>query len=281
MRIPQFLLCRMDDTEAKNVDAARQVILGAICGDIIGSWYESNATNNVDFTLFHRNSRFTDDTVCTIAIADALIDGRPFGPVIRQWCRQYPRAGYGGMFRRWMYSESMEPYNSWGNGSAMRVSAVGAYGDSFDVVLELARQTAEVTHNHPEGIKGAQATTAAIYLALTGKSKNDIRLIIEGITGYNLGRTCDDLRPRYGFEVSCQKSVPESIIAFLDSTDYESAIRNAISLGGDADTMGAIAGGIAAAYYGEIPAHILDGCMARLPNDMKAVIDRFNAAIVK
>lgn len=263
----------------KNIASAKLVLLGAICGDIIGSCYELAPTKDCNFKLFTDRSRFTDDTVCSIGVADALIHQKPFEGRIQYWCRKYPRAGYGGMFRRWLYSDTMDPYNSWGNGSAMRVSAVGAIADSSDEAMALAKKSAEVTHNHPEGIKGAQATALAIHLALTGKSKDEIKNVIENTFAYNLHRKYDDIQPQYRFEVSCQKSVPESIIAFLESDDYESAIRKTIAFGGDADTMGAITGGIAAAFYGEIPSHILSGCLNRLPDEMKEVIDKFNTII--
>ena len=261
------------------MDAAKLVLLGAVCGDIVGSYYEGCSTKDYDFRLFTPYSRFTDDTVCSIGIADALIHDDPFEGRLQYWCRKYPRAGYGGMFRRWIYSDTMEPYNSWGNGSAMRVSAVGAYGNSLEEVMELAKKSAEVTHNHSEGIKGAQATAAAIYLALTGQSKSEIKSFIEERFGYDLSRSYDDIKRAYGFDVSCQGSVPESITAFLESEDYESAIRKAIALGGDADTMAAITGGIAAAFYGEIPDNILKECWDRLPEEMREIIEKFNQKI--
>ena len=263
----------------KNIDAARQVVLGAICGDIVGSSYEFHSTKDYNFTLFNDRSRFTDDTVCSIAIADALLSGMPVDERLKHWCRKYPLAGYGGMFKRWILFDIVEPYNSWGNGSAMRVSPVGAFASSVDEVMGLAKRSAEVTHNHPEGIKGAQAAALAIHLALVGKSKSEIKTAIESTFGYDLGRSYDDIKPSYRFEVSCQKSVPESIIAFLESDDYESAIRKAVAMGGDADTMGAITGGIAAAYSGEIPESILAECLMRLPEEMKEVVNEFNLGI--
>lgn len=263
----------------KNIAAAKLVIMGAVCGDIIGSWYEFAQTKDYNFELFTHRSKFTDDTVCSIGIADALVHQEPFEIRLQYWCRKYPGAGYGGMFRKWIYSDTMEPYNSWGNGSAMRVSAVGAYANTFDETMDLAKKSAEITHNDPEGIKGAQATALAIYLALTGKSKDEIKNAVEEKFDYNLSRRYNDIQPDYGFDVSCQESVPESIIAFLESDDYESAIRKAIAFGGDADTMGAITGGIAAAFYGEIPPYILNECLNRLPDEMKEVISKFNDTI--
>ncbi len=275
--IPPFFTSQQSN---KNVSSAKLVLLGAICGDIIGSCYEFAATKDYDFNLFTFKSRFTDDTVCSIGIADALIHKEPFEGWLQYWCRKYPRAGYGYMFRSWIYSDTMEPYNSWGNGSAMRVSAVGAYANSLEEVMELAKKSAEITHNHPEGIKGAQATALAIHLALTGKTKEEIKCAIESNFAYDLNRKYDDIQPGYGFDVSCQGSVPESIIAFLESDDYESAVRKAVAFGGDADTMGAITGGIAAAFYGEIPSYILDEGLNRLPEEIKTVINKFNRSIL-
>lgn len=271
--------CPATLSRGRKGESARLVLLGAVCGDMVGAPYEFKNTKNYDFKLFPQRSRFTDDTVCTIGIADALLCGRPFSESVKEWCRKYIEAGYGGLFRRWILSDSMEPYDSWGNGSAMRVSAVGAYARSLDEALELAKQSAEFTHNHPEGVKGAQATAAAIHYALTGHSKEEIKSMVESRFGYDLGRKYDDIQPDYRFEVSCQKSVPESIICFLESHDYESAIRKAVAMGGDADTMGAITGGIAAAFYGEIPDHILAPALKLLPDDMKEVINRFNASL--
>ena len=252
-------------------------LLGAICGDIIGSAYERFTTKKLTFELFYPYSRFTDDTVMTIAIADWIMTGNKLPFVMQDWGRnRYPRAGYGGMFRRWLCSANPEPYNSFGNGSAMRVSPVGWAYDTLEETLEKAKESAEPTHNHPEGVKGAQATAAAIFLARTGHSKAEIKDYITATFGYNLDRTCEEIRPQYEFDVTCQGSVPESIIAFLESTDYESAIRLAVAMGGDADTMGAITGGIAAAFYGEIPANIKNECLNRLPDDIKKVISDFS-----
>lgn len=254
-------------------------LIGAICGDIIGSWYEFCATKRMDFKLFSSSSGFTDDTVCSIAVAEALMNGNDFTGSLTHWCRKYPRAGYGENFRYWFMQANPQPYNSWGNGSAMRVSAVGAFANSIEEVLYLAEMSAAVSHNHPEGIKGAQATALAIHLALVGKSKAEIKEQIESRFGYDLNRKYADIQPDYGFDVSCQGSVPEAIIAFLESTDYESAIRMAVAYGGDADTQAAITGGIAAAYYGEIPAYILTESLSRLPHEMKEIIATFNQTV--
>lgn len=257
-------------------DSKALPLVGAVCGDIIGSSYERYPVKSADFTLFTKTSRYTDDTVCSIAVADALINQKDFAERLKYWCRKYPHVGYGGKFREWFSQENPQPYNSWGNGSAMRVSAVGALGRSIDDVLILAEMSAAVSHNHPEGIKGAQATALAIYLALNGDTKDEIKNEVEYRFGYDLNRKYADIRGNYRFDVSCQGSVPEAIIAFLESSDYESAIRMAVAYGGDADTQAAIAGGIAAAYYGSIPEHILAECFARLPFDMQEVIGLFN-----
>ena len=237
----------MNNRCRKNIEAARLVLMGAICGDIIGSWYEFSPTKRYDFELFTEGSKYTDDTVCTIGIADALIHAEPFEQRLKYWCLKYPRAGYGGMFSSWMHSYIKGAYNSWGNGSAMRVSPIGAYAKTMEECLSVAKQSAAITHNHPEGLKGAQAVASAIFLALHGRDKKSIKDFIEKEFGYDLSRHYEDIQRVYSFEVSCQKSVPESIIAFLESTDYESSIRLAVAYGGDADTMAAIAGGIAAA----------------------------------
>ena len=250
-------------------------LCGAMSGDIIGSFYEFNATKKYDFYLFTPFSKFTDDTVMTVANADWLITGDSLLGVMQDYGNRYPHAGYGGMFRAWLREDEPKPYNSFGNGSAMRVSPVGWAFDTLEETLEAAKQSAEVTHNHPEGIKGAQATVACIFMARTGKSKQEIKEYIENTFGYNLNRTCDEIRPDYHFDVTCQGSVPESIITFLESTDFESAIRLAVSMGGDADTMGAITGGIAEAYYGGVPEHIRKEVLKRLPNEFIDVMQKF------
>ena len=250
-------------------------LCGAMAGDIIGSFYEFNATKKYDFYLFTPFSKFTDDTVMTVANADWLITGDSLLGVMQDYGNRYPHAGYGGMFRAWLREDEPKPYNSFGNGSAMRVSPVGWAFDTLEETLEAAKQSAEVTHNHPEGIKGAQATVACIFMARTGKSKQEIKEYIVSTFGYNLNRTCDEIRPDYHFDVTCQGSVPESIIAFLESADFENAIRLAVSLGGDADTMGAITGGIAEAYYGGVPEHIRKEVLKRLPNEFIDVMQKF------
>lgn len=250
-------------------------LCGAVAGDIIGSIYEWNATKKTDFYLFTPFSKYTDDTVMTVANADWFNTGDNLLGIMQDYGNRFPHAGYGGMFRSWLREDDPKPYNSFGNGSAMRVSPVGWVFNTLEETLEAAKTSAEITHNHPEGIKGAQATAACIFMARTGKSKEEIKEYIELTFGYDLSRTCDEIRPNYKFDVTCQGSVPESIIAFLESTDFENALRLAISLGGDADTMGAITGGIAEAYYGDVPVHIRKEVLKRLPNDFIEVLQKF------
>jgi len=232
-------------------------MIGAIAGDIIGSVYENFRTKRKDFKLFTPVSTFTDDTVLTVAVADAILTQSPYGPTIKSYARRYPLRGYGPMFLVWMATPEVLPYNSFGNGSAMRVSPAAHAFASEEEVLAQAKQTAECTHNHPEGIKGAQATALSIFLARCGADKDSIRSEIGQRFGYDMSRAIDGIRPDYRPDMTCQGSVPEAIIAFLDSTSFEDAIRNAVSLGGDADTQACIAGAIAEAYYRTIPLEIL------------------------
>ncbi|GGY04822.1 hypothetical protein GCM10007160_35610 [Litchfieldella qijiaojingensis] len=252
-------------------------MLGAIAGDIIGSVHEGAGTKTRDFPLFVAASTFTDDSVLTVAVADALLHGGDYVDLFHDYFHRYPDAGFGGYFRGWATSRDREPYNSWGNGSAMRVSPVGFAAQSLDEAVEEARRSAAVTHDHPEGIRGAQAIAAAIYLARHGADKADIKARIEELFGYRLEKALADIRPRYRFDVSCQGSVPPSIIAFLESDDVESAIRNAISLGGDADTMACMAGGIAEAYYGGLPEELRKETMAQLDAPLREIVERFAA----
>lgn len=253
-------------------------MIGAIAGDIIGSVFEAHPIKTTSFALFSETSRFTDDTVLSVAIADAIVNKTDYMTALKTYGRNYPAAGYGMSFYRWVQSSDTEPYNSWGNGSAMRVSPVGfAFNSTQDIIRE-AEKTAIVTHNHPEGIKGAQATALAIFLARRGATKAEICKQISQRFNYNLDRFLADIRPNYFFDVSCQGSVPESIIAFRESNDFEEAIRLAISLGGDSDTMACIAGGIAQAYYGKIPAQIISQVKQRLPQAFLVVLDRFNSS---
>jgi ADP-ribosylglycohydrolase len=250
-------------------------MLGAIAGDIIGSVYEARPMKRKDFPLFQANSRFTDDTVLTAAIAYAIMEEIDYATAVKQIGRRYPNAGYGGFFAQWLASESREPYNSWGNGSAMRVSPVGWAFPTVEETLAEAERSAAITHNHPEGIKGAQAIALAIFRARTGAEKAAIRAETAARFGYDMERTVEEIRPSYQFDVSCQGSAPESIIAFLESESVEDAIRIAVSLGGDADTMGCMAGAIAEAFYGGVPAEIARETRRRLPDDLLAIVDDF------
>jgi ADP-ribosylglycohydrolase len=250
-------------------------MIGSIAGDIIGSVYEHRPIKTKDFPLFHSHCDFTDDTVLTVAVADAILSGAPYVDSVRRIGRRYPGAGYGGSFIRWLHSDDPRPYNSWGNGSAMRVSPVGFAFSTEDEVLRQAQKTAEITHNHPEGIKGAQATALAIFLARTGHDKEAIRGRINNLFSYDLDRTVDDIRPFYSFDISCQGTVPEAIVAFLDSDSYEDAIRNAISLGGDSDTLACITGGLAEAFYGSVPGEVRDKVEELLTPDLWEVTKAF------
>jgi ADP-ribosylglycohydrolase len=251
-------------------------MIGAIAGDVIGSIYESRRIKTEDFPLFSKNCRFTDDTVMTVAIAHAILKSTGYAESMQTFGRKYPGAGYGRSFKIWLFQDNPQPYNSWGNGAAMRVSPIGFAFDDVDRVQSEARRSAEVSHNHPEGIKGAQATALAILLARKGEPKEGIRREISRRFEYDLNRTVQDIRPTYRFDVSCQGSVPEAIIAFLDSKDYTDAIRKAISLGGDSDTLACIAGGIAQAHYRTIPLEITSRVRRMLPEALLWVVDEFN-----
>jgi len=251
-------------------------VIGAIAGDIIGSVYEFHNIKTTDLALFNPYSTFTDDTVLTVAVADCILHRKDYSQTLREYGRKYPNRGYGGMFSQWLHSDTMKPYRSFGNGSAMRVSPVGFAFDTLDGVLVEAKKSAEVTHSHPEGIKGAQAVAAAIFLARTGSSSEQIKEYIERKFGYNLDRTLDKIRPGYRFDVTCQGSVPEAIIFFLESTDYEDAVRKAVSLGGDSDTIACITGGIAQACYKRIPNYILKEVRQLLTPELLDIVDVFN-----
>lgn len=252
-------------------------MLGAIAGDIIGSVFEHHPIKTWEFPLFQSRSRFTDDTVLTVAVAYSILEEVEYAVSLKAFGRKYPHAGYGNSFYSWLVSPESRPYNSWGNGAAMRVSPVGFAFETPEAVLAEARKTAEVTHNHPEGIKGAQATALAVFLARTGATRERIRSEIAGMFGYDLDRTLDEIRPHYSFDISCQGTAPEAIIAFLESKSYEDAVRKAVSLGGDSDTLACIAGGIAHAFYKEIPGDIVGEVRRRLPEDLIHVADRFHA----
>lgn len=263
------------------------LVYGAILGDIIGSPYEFDCGEKTkEFELFPAYARFTDDTVITIAVAEALVglgtdadEEHVKADVVRfmrHWGRRYPRIGYGGLFRQWLMTDDPQPYGSCGNGSAMRVSSVGWLYDSLTRTREVARWTAEVTHNHPEGVKGAETVASAIYLGRMGHSKEEIKDYITQEFGYDLTRTLDEIRPTYSMDATCPGSVPEAIIAFLESTDVIDAIRNAVSLGGDTDTTACIAGGIAEGFYGRTKA-MESACETLLPEAMREVLYAFEA----
>lgn len=259
---------------------------GAILGDMIGSPYEFDMGNkSKEFPLFSERSTFTDDTVMTIAVAEVFLDNDLLmdEAIIRQrliesmhkYGKLFPDAGYGGRFGMWLFLEGSEPYNSCGNGSAMRVSSVAWLFDDLGMVRHMARLSAAVTHNHPEGIKGAEATASAIFLARTGKSKAEIKAYIEETFGYDLSRTCDEIRPNYHHVESCQETVPEAITAFLEGESFEDVIRTAVSLGGDCDTLTCIAGSIAEGFYG-VPEDLKQECRNRLPKQLLEVLLRFD-----
>lgn len=259
------------------------MLMGAVLGDVAGSIYEFDPHKSTDINLQDEKMDYTDDTIMTIAVADWILNDKlhtknALVSCMQKWGRKYPHpmGAYGNMFSQWLRTDTPKPYNSWGNGAAMRVSAVGFAFNTLKETLEVAKTCAEVTHNHPEGIKGAQATAAAIFMARTGCTKSRIRQYISETFNYDLSRTCNDIRPTYAFDGSCRGSVPESIIAFLDSKDYEDALRLCISLGGDADTMGAITGAIAGAYYNKMPYSLYKFGIEKLPDDLQDVIDEFD-----
>lgn len=243
-------------------------MLGAVIGDIAGSRFEFDNYRHTDFDIFSPDSDFTDDTICTVAIADWVLQGcnDNLASILQGWYRAYPcpKGAYGGRFSQWIEWKDPAPYNSWGNGSAMRVSAVGWAFATLEETLHFAEQSAAVTHNHPEGIKGAQAVAAAVFWARTGMGKAQIKENITRQFGYDLSQSCDQIRPHYHFNESCQETVPQAVTAFLESDDFEHAIRLAVSLGGDSDTLAAITGSIAEAYYG-IPASMREHALAILP----------------
>jgi ADP-ribosylglycohydrolase len=244
-------------------------VIGAIAGDVIGSVHEGRPAKAKDFPLFVAGSRFTDDTVLTVAVASAIRTGVDYRTSIRRWGRRYPRAGYGGWFWDWLFRDDAGPYNSFGNGSAMRVAAIGWAFDPIDVVLLEATKSAEITHNHPEGIKGAQAVAAAILAGRRGQTKDQIAALLTDRFAYDCSMSLTALQRRGGFDVTCQGTVPAAAVAFLQSTDFEDAVRNAVSFGGDADTLACIAGAMAEAHYGGVPAHIQFEVFGRLDTALR------------
>jgi len=260
-------------------------MIGAILGDMIGAPYEfDRSPKTKEFPLFCNRSVFTDDSVMTVAVAEALMDtlGKSDDEIrdalvksMKKWGRLFPDAGYGGMFYQWLHTLNPKPYGSFGNGSAMRVSSAGWLFDTLEETRHIAGLTAEVTHNHPEGIKGAEATASAVWMARNGSSKDEIQNYIIREFGYDLSRTCDEIRPSYYHIETCQETVPEAITAFMEGDGFEDVVRTAVSLGGDCDTLTCIAAGIAEAMYG-IPDYLKRECRDRLPENMKAVLDRFD-----
>ena len=260
-------------------------IIGAIAGDVIGSAYEFNPTRKYDFELFTPKSTFTDDTVLTMANALWLLEDETHSHdhlvrIMLDMCRKYPDRGYGGRFAQWIHDADPQPYNSFGNGSAMRVSPIGYYANTLEEALELAQISAEVTHNHPEGIKGAQATAAAIFLARQGKSKQEIRDYIEQTFHYDLSRTLDEIRPTFSFDETCQRTVPEAITCFMESKDYEDVVRLSVALAGDADTIAALAGAISSAID-DVPNEITQPVIALLSEEFCTTLLRFNELVAK
>ena len=278
----------------QSMQKERIAMYGAVLGDMIGAPFEFDQGDKTkEFPLFGRMSQHTDDSVMTIAVAEALLDARErkiendeaavkmlLIQSMKKWGRRYPNAGYGGSFIWWLIHDDIEPYGSYGNGSAMRVSSAGWLYDDIETTRKVAAWTAEVTHNHPEGIKGAEATASAIFMARNHAPKEQIRDYIVREFGYDLSRTCDEIRPGYHHVESCQETVPEAITAFIEGNDFEDVIRTAVSLGGDCDTLTCIAGSIAEAYYG-VPIGMLAECRNRIGGDMKEVIDRFDNTICR
>ena len=250
-------------------------MLGAVVGDIVGSKYEFHPIKSMEFPLFSEGSAWTDDTVLTMAVAETLLTGRPYEETLREFALEHPDAGFGGMFWQWFNTPGARPYNSFGNGSAMRVSPIGWAFDTLEKTLAEAECSAEVTHNHPEGIKGAQSVAAAIFLARQGAGQTDIRDVLETRFGYDLHRTYEQIQPPCSFDETCQRSVPEALICVLTSTSFEDAVRRAVALGGDADTQAAIAGSVAEALYGGVPKEIAREARARLTLQFIDIVDAF------
>lgn len=256
-------------------------MIGAIAGDTIGSVFEWNNVKTKNFPLFSTDSCFTDDTVLTVALAEAILTGADYDRVMRAYYYRYPAAGYGGSFHGWALSDDPAPYSSWGNGAAMRISPAAYAYDTLEEVLLRSEHFTAVTHNHPEGVKGGQATAAAIFIARKGGSKADIRHFIEDRFGYNLSRTVDEIRPTYDFDESCQGTVPEALICLLEASDFEDAIRNAISIGGDSDTLACIAGAVAEPLFGGVPELIAKVVLGKLDPYLRGVTTDFIAKYMR
>lgn len=259
----------------------KNTIIGAIAGDVIGSVYEWNNIKTTEFPLFNEKCKFTDDSVLTMAVADCILNKKDYSLTIWEYARKYTGRGYGGMFRQWITESTRLPYNSFGNGSAMRVSPVGFAYETLSETLDQAAATAAVTHNHPEGIKGAQAVATVMFMARNGSDKETIKNFITETFNYDLSKSIDEIRPDYKFNPSCQGSVPQAIQCFLESSDYESAIRLAISIGGDSDTIACIVGGMASAYYKHIPQEIIDFVYGLIPEEYKKLIEEFDSKFGK
>ena len=255
-------------------------MIGAIIGDIVGSIYEWDRIKTKEFEFFGAGCHITDDSVCTVAVADILLYDRPAASTMQQWCRRYPDAGYGGSFAEWIMTDNPRPYGSFGNGAAMRVSPAAFLNRDADlpVALAAADRVTMITHDHNEGIKGARATAHAIWLAYGGENVDQIRGIISWVYGYDLSRSVDDIRPGYEFDVTCQGTVPEAITCALESESFEDAVRNAVSLGGDSDTLAAIAGSIAEAVHGiprEIQEFAKDAYLVHHPDIHSVIMEMY------
>ncbi len=258
-------------------------MFGAIIGDIVGSVYERNGIKTKEFELFGAGCRFTDDSVCTAAVADILLHGLAPAPALQRMCRNHPGRGYGGMFRQWIHRDTAEPYGSFGNGAAMRVSPAAFLNrrKELSAALAAADRVTEITHDHEEGMKGARATVHAIWLAFQGENAARIREAVSAEYGYDLARSVDEIRPDYGFDVTCQKTVPEAVICALESDSFEDAVRNAVSLGGDSDTLAAVAGPIAEAMHGipdELVSRVQNAFLAGAPDILSLMREMYESA---
>lgn len=251
------------------------LLLGGIAGDVIGSVYEFHNIKTTEFPLFTERSHYTDDTVMTLAVANKILHVSTYERELQYFGRRYPKSGYGTNFKEWVFSDDPKPYNSYGNGSAMRVSPIAYAFDDINEVLTEAKKSAEITHNHPEGIKGAQAVAAVIYMARKGSSKDEIKEYVSKNFNYDLNRSIENIRPNYHFDETCQGSVPEAIIAFLESQNFENSIRLAVSIGGDSDTIASITGAISEGFYKEIPEEIKKNVIKLLPDDLLKVLLNF------